>query len=164
MDPNASRETLDHSIMYIFAVALEDGDWHHIKSYTRARATKKSTIKIWQSIKTHEDKKWTRKYHDPNPKNKSFGAKIIVTLKNGKKIIDQLERADAHPYGARPFKRENYIKKFKILTDKFLSKKESKKFLKNVQNLSKLKNGQLGKLNIEVGIKKIKKNKKRSIF
>ena len=23
--PNASRETLDHSIMYIFAVALEDG-------------------------------------------------------------------------------------------------------------------------------------------
>ena len=27
MDPNASRETLDHSIMYIFAVALEDGSW-----------------------------------------------------------------------------------------------------------------------------------------
>ena len=35
IDPNASRETLDHSIMYIFAVALEDGDWHHIKSYTK---------------------------------------------------------------------------------------------------------------------------------
>ena len=34
MDPKASRETLDHSIMYIFAVALEDGNWHHIKSYT----------------------------------------------------------------------------------------------------------------------------------
>ena len=30
MDPNASRETLDHSIMYIFAVALEDGNWHHV--------------------------------------------------------------------------------------------------------------------------------------
>ena len=60
MDPNASRETLDHSIMYIFAVALEDGDWHHVKSYTKARANKKSTIKIWRSIKTYEDKKWTR--------------------------------------------------------------------------------------------------------
>ncbi len=34
MDPYASRETLDHSIMYIFAVALEDGSWHHVKSYT----------------------------------------------------------------------------------------------------------------------------------
>ena len=39
--PNASRETLDHSIMYIFAVALEDGNWHHVKSYTKARAKKK---------------------------------------------------------------------------------------------------------------------------
>jgi len=57
MDPKASRETLDHSIMYIFAVALEDADWHHVKSYTKARANRKSTIKIWHSIKTHEDKK-----------------------------------------------------------------------------------------------------------
>jgi 2-methylcitrate dehydratase len=28
MDPKASRETLDHSIMYIFAVALQDGFWN----------------------------------------------------------------------------------------------------------------------------------------
>ncbi len=28
MDPKASRETLDHSIMYIFAVALQDGKWY----------------------------------------------------------------------------------------------------------------------------------------
>ena len=56
MDSNASRETLDHSIMYIFAVALEDADWHHIKSYTKQRANRKRTIKIWKSIKTHEDK------------------------------------------------------------------------------------------------------------
>ena len=164
MDPNASRETLDHSIMYIFAVALEDGDWHHEKSYSKSRSNRKSTVKLWKSIKTHEDKKWTKKYHDPNPKNKSFGAKVIVTLNNGKKVTEELERADAHPYGARPFTRENYIKKFKILTDKILSKKESERFLKTVQNLKYLKNGQLNKLNIEVSNKKIKKNKKKSIF
>ena len=164
MDPNASRETLDHSIMYIFAVALEDGDWHHEKSYSKSRSNRKSTVKLWNSIKTHEDKKWTKKYHDPNPKNKCFGAKVIVTLNNGKKVTEELERADAHPYGARPFKRKNYIKKFKILTDKILSKKESEIFLKTLQNLKYLKNGQLNKLNIEVSNKKIKKNKKKSIF
>ena len=43
MDPKASRETLDHSIMYIFAVALEDGKWHHVNSYTPSRANKKSS-------------------------------------------------------------------------------------------------------------------------
>jgi len=164
MDPNASRETLDHSIMYIFAVALEDGDWHHEKSYSKSRSNRKSTLKLWRSITTHEDKKWTKKYHDPNPKNKCFGAKVIVTLNNRKKISEQLERADAHPYGARPFKRKNYIKKFKTLTDKIISKKESERFLKTVQNLRKLKKGQLVKLNIEVSAKKIKRNKKKSIF
>ena len=164
MDPNASRETLDHSIMYIFAVALEDADWHHVKSYTKQRANKKSTIKIWKSITTHEDKKWTKKYHDPNPKNKSFGGKVVVTLNNGKKIIEQLDRADAHPYGARPFKRQNYIQKFLTLTNGILDKKESSRFLKAVQNLKNLKSGELNKLNIQVKRSQIKKNKKKGIF
>jgi len=164
MNPNASRETLDHSIMYIFAVALEDADWHHVKSYTRSRANKKSTIKIWRSIKTHEDKKWTKKYHDPNPKNKSFGAKVVVTLKNGKKITEKLDKADAHPYGSRPFVRNNYIKKFLTLTKNIISRKEVDRFLKNVQNLKKLKSGQLNKLNIEIRKSNLKKNTRKAIF
>ena len=164
MDPNASRETLDHSIMYIFAVALEDASWHHVRSYSKSRANKRSTIKIWRSIKTHEDKKWTKKYHDPNPKNKSFGAKVIITMNNGKKVVEELERADAHPYGSRPFKRENYINKFLILTKDKLSKKETSRFLKVVQNLKKLKNGELIKLNLEIEKSKLKTNIKKGIF
>ena len=164
MDPNASRETLDHSIMYIFAVALEDGTWHHVKSYTKTRAKKKSTIKIWKSIKTHEDKKWTKRYHDQNPKKKAFGAKVIITLKNGKKIVEEQGVADAHPYGSRPFKRKNYINKFLTLTENILSKKESSRFLKTVQNLRRLKSGQLNKLNIEVKKSELKRNLKRGIF
>ena len=42
---------------------------------------------------------------------------MVVTLNNGKKIIEELDRADAHPYGARPFKRKNYINKFLTLTE-----------------------------------------------
>ena len=164
MNPNASRETLDHSIMYIFAVALEDGDLHHIKSYTKSRAKQKSTIRIWHSIKTHEDKKWTKKYHDPKPKNKSFGAKTVVTLKNGRKIIESLNRADSHPYGARPFKRDNYINKFLVLTKNIISKKESDRFLITVQKLMKLKVGQLDKLNIIIKKTKLKRNYKKGIF
>ncbi len=164
MDPNASRETLDHSIMYIFAVALEDADWHHVKSYTKARANRKSTIKLWKSITTHEDKKWTKKYHHPDPKKKSFGAKIVITLNNGKKISEALEKADAHPYGAKPFKRKDYIKKFLTLTENIISKKEGDRFLKSVQNLKKLKKGNLHKLNIEVSKKYLKNNVKKGIF
>tara|TARA_B100001121_G_scaffold124849_1_gene109458 strand:- start:47 stop:1549 length:1503 start_codon:yes stop_codon:yes gene_type:complete len=164
MDPNASRETLDHSIMYIFAVALEDGDWHHVKSYTKTRSNRKSTLKIWKLIKTFEDKRWTKKYHNPNPKKKSFGAKVVITLNNGKKVTEELNRADAHPYGARPFKRQNYINKFLTLTQGILDKKESDRFLKTVQNLKNLKSGQLHKLNIEVRKSKLERNNKKGIF
>src|SRR5258708_22605721 len=45
--PEASRETLDHSVMYIFAVALIEGSWHHEESYRRERRTERSTVKLW---------------------------------------------------------------------------------------------------------------------
>ncbi len=165
MDPNASRETLDHSIMYIFAVALEDGFWHHVKSYTPKRARKKSTVKLWQKIVTRENQKWTRKYHDKDPKKKCFGGKVIIKMKNGSKISEEIKVADAHPAGKRPFGREQYIEKFKTLTDGIISKKESDRFLKKVQNLKYLRNNDLQGLNIEV-LKKINKKriKTNSIF
>jgi len=150
MDPNASRETLDHSIMYIFAVALEDGNWHHIDSYTSERANKESTIDLWKKIVTYEDKKWTKKYHDPNPLKKCFGGEVIIQMKDGSKIKSKLSVADAHPGGNRPFKREDYINKFKSLTESIIDQNESDRFLNNVQSLRELDKSDLHKLNIEV--------------
>jgi 2-methylcitrate dehydratase len=165
MDPNASRETLDHSIMYIFAVALEDGDWHHVKSYTSLRAKRKSTVKLWHKISTRENSKWTKKYHDPDPKNKCFGGKVIIKMKNGSVVSDEINVADAHPSGKKPFMREQYIKKFKTLTNGIISNAESKRFLELVQNLRKLKSNDLRDLNIQVIPNFLKKPAKiRTIF
>jgi len=164
MDPNASRETLDHSIMYIFAVALEDGAWHHVKSYTPQRARKKSTVSLWHKIITREGKNWTKKYHDSNPNNKSFGGKVIIQMKNGSIISDEINVADAHPSGKRPFNREQYIKKFRTLTDGIVSKNECNRFLKVVQNLKKLKPDQLSALNIKINANFNPKTLKKCIF
>ena len=161
MDPYASRETLDHSIMYIFAVALEDGAWHHVKSYTPQRARRKSTVKLWRTIVTRENKKWTKKYHEKDPKKKCFGGKVIIKMKNGSTIAEEINVADAHPAGKRPFTRKEYINKFKTLTYGIISKKESERFLKVVQNLKNLKAKDLKGLNIEV-MPKIKNKSKPS--
>ena len=165
MDPNASRETLDHSIMYIFAVALEDGKWHHVKSYTPERAKRKSTLELWRKIETFEDSAWTKKYHDPNPANKCFGGRVTIYLKDGSKIVEEKGVADAHPSGQRPFRRSNYIEKFNMLTDGIISSKESKRFLQLVQNLKNLKAKDINQLNVEVMSKIHKKRpKKTTIF
>ena len=164
MDPNASRETLDHSIMYIFAVALEDGKWHHIKSYTPERARRKSTVELWNKIKTFEDETWTKKYHDPDPAKKCFGGKVKIYMKDGSEIIEEREVADAHPSGKRPFRRSNYIDKFDMLTDGIISKKEAKRFLQLVQNLKNLKPRDIAQLNVEILAKFHKKRPKKNVI
>ena len=82
-------------------------------------------------------------------------------MKNGSTIAEEINVADAHPAGKRPFTRKEYINKFKILTDGIISKKESERFLKVVQNLKNLKAKDLKGLNIEV-MPKIKNKSKPS--
>lgn len=154
-DPKATRETLDHSIMYIFAVALEDGRWHHIDSYAPERANRPKTVQLWNKISTIEKEKWTRKYHDPDPNKKGFGGHVIVTMKDGTVIEDELACANAHPSGARPFKRENYIAKFDMLTKNIVASDERDRFIETVQALSTLSGEDVKTLNVQVDESKI---------
>ncbi|WP_159999700.1 MmgE/PrpD family protein [Roseomonas sp. 18066] len=148
MDPKASRETLDHSIMYIFAVALQDGSWHHVDSYAPKRAGRADTVRLWHKVETREDPEWTRRYHSIDPAEKAFGARIEILFKDGTTLVDEMAVANAHPLGAKPFGRDDYIRKFRILTDGILAPKESARFLEVVQDLAKLEEGALHHLNI----------------
>jgi 2-methylcitrate dehydratase len=164
MDPKASRETLDHSIMYIFAVALQDGEWHHVKSYAPERAQRADTVRLWRKISTVEDKEWTRRYHSHDPKEKAFGAKVVITFEDGSTLVDELGIANAHPFGARPFGRKEYIGKFRTLTDDILDKSESERFLDLVQRLPKLSAAEVLALNPVAPAGYLKENPAKGIF
>jgi 2-methylcitrate dehydratase len=148
MDPKASRETLDHSIMYIFAVALQDGRWHHVDSYAPRRASRADTVELWHKIETAEDAEWTRRYHSRDPNELAFGGRAEVFLKDGTKLVDELAVANAHPLGARPFGREDYIRKFRTLTEGIVSAREVNRFLEVVQDAAKLPAGELHRLHV----------------
>ncbi|MET0721997.1 MAG: MmgE/PrpD family protein, partial [Tardiphaga sp.] len=150
MDPKASRETLDHSIMYIFAVALEDGGWHHEKSYASERAARPETIELWRKISTVEDPEWTRRYHSHDPRQKAFGGRVVVNLKGGSVISDEIAVADAHPLGARPFKRPDYIRKFRTLAEGAVAPAEQDRFIAAVERLPSLGAGELSELTFTV--------------
>ena len=148
MDPKASRETLDHSIMYIFAVALQDGTWHHVDSYAPRRAGRADTVRLWHKIETREDPEWTRRYHATDPNEKAFGARVEIHMADGSVIEDEMAVANAHPLGARPFGREDYIRKFETLTDGIISRREANRFIEVVQELPKLTAEDLHLLNV----------------
>jgi 2-methylcitrate dehydratase len=149
-NPSASRETLDHSLMYIFAVALEDGTWHHVQSYQSERAARSETVALWQKIHTVEDAEWDEKYHHEDPQKRSFGGRVVVTLRDGTTIEDEIDVPDAHPRGATPFGRDDYLRKFHELAGLYATVDERERFLHVALALPSLTPGRLSELNVEI--------------
>jgi 2-methylcitrate dehydratase len=163
-DPEASRETLDHSIMYIFAVALQDRAWHHEKSYAPERARRPDTVRLWRKVSTVEDPEWTRRYHSHDPNEKAFGGRVVITMRDGSVIEDEIAVADAHPLGARPFGRAQYVEKFRALADGIVAKSEQDRFLALVERIESLTPEEVGELNVVVDADKLGPEVPRGIF
>lgn len=151
-DPTATRETLDHSIPYIFTVMLQDGEWDHVGSYAPERAQREDTVALWHKVTTAEDAEWTRRYHSNDPAEKAFGGRVEIKLANGETFSEEIAVADAHPLGARPFAREDYIGKFRKLAEGKVSEEEQNRFIEAAENLANLGAGELDALNITASI------------
>jgi 2-methylcitrate dehydratase len=163
-DPSASRETLDHSIMYILAVALQDRAWNHERSYAPARVKRPDTVRLWQKISTVEDHKWTERYHSSDPRIKAFGGAVVVTFADGTVLKDEIAVADAHPLGARPFARPDYIRKFKMLAGGFIEATEQERFLSLAERLPTLGADEVGALNLAAPGDILKSNAAKGLF
>src|SRR5215212_2820178 len=151
LDPAATRETLDHSVMYIFAVALQDGRWHHLDSYTPERAGRPDTVRLWHSIETVEDQAWTARYHDPDPARRAFGGQAEVHLTGGEVVAAELAVADAHPLGAAPFTRRDELAKLAALADGVIEAAELDRFCGLVERLGGLAADELSGLTVAAG-------------
>jgi 2-methylcitrate dehydratase len=147
-DPTASRETLDHSIPYIVTVALQDGAWHHVDSYAPERAARPDTVALWQKVTTTEDPEWTRRYHSTDPAEKAFGGRVVITTTSGEVVEAEIAVADAHPLGARPFARAQYVAKFRTLAAGILDDAEIERFLDVAQRLPSLTADELAGLTV----------------
>jgi 2-methylcitrate dehydratase len=146
-DPDASRETLDHSIMYILAVALEDGRFDHLESYAPERAHRPSTVALWRKIRTVEDPAWTARYHDADPGRRAFGGRVDVALHDGRAVSEERLVADAHPNGRRPWRWPDYVGKLDRLTAGRLAPDERDRFLDRAARLGRLPADEVRRLN-----------------
>jgi 2-methylcitrate dehydratase len=165
-EPDATRETLDHSLMYIFAAALYTGFWHHVKSYAPALVRDPALVRLWRKISTVEDPEWTRRYHTADPREKAFGGRVVITFADGGTLTEEIAVANAHPLGAHPFGRPDYVRKFNGLTEDALNSKEAARFLEAAQRLPKLTAAELGELNLSLPPEKLAcaTRDKRGIF
>jgi 2-methylcitrate dehydratase len=137
-DPNASRETLDHSAPFQFARALADGHWHHETSYDPARISAPGFVALWQKVQTEEDADWNRRFDAALPIDKHHGACAVIRFADGRQIEEELAVADSHPRGAAPWGYDDYRRKFETLTDSYVSASAARAFLDNARALAGL--------------------------
>ena len=145
IDPDSPRGTLDHSIMFAIARSMQLGRWDEAV-YDIAAQEKEELRQAMAKIRTQQDAEWERRYHSTDPKEQSFGGTLIITLVDGRQIRDSKACANAHPFGATPWKRPNYIRKLEQLTKGMLSDNERQKFLATVDGMENLSAARLGEL------------------
>jgi 2-methylcitrate dehydratase len=145
-DPDATRETLDHSLPYIVAVALQDGSWDHEASYAPERAHRPDTVALWRRIETREDPAWTARYHEQDPMRRAFGGRAEIELADGDVLVEEIAVADAHPAGARPFTRPDYVGKLRTLAGRLVPQEETEAFLALAERLPELDAAEVGRL------------------
>jgi 2-methylcitrate dehydratase len=86
-------------------------------------------VRLWHKIETTEDPEWTRRYHSTDPNEGVRRRASKSSCKDGSALEDEMAVANAHPLGAKPFGRDDYIRKFQILTDGIISTREANRFL-----------------------------------
>jgi len=72
----------------------------------------------------------------------------VIRLADGRVIEDEIAVADAHPLGARPFARADYVAKFRMLAADVLEQDEIERFLALAERLPDLSASELAGLTI----------------
>jgi 2-methylcitrate dehydratase len=134
-NPDASRETLDHSLSYIVAVALEDGCFHHEHSYAYERAHRPETIDLWHRVHSVIDPSWEALYRQALLDRPALGGRLELHLNDGPVISGEKAVADAHTRGARPMDQAGYVAKFRTLAGPVLESEVLQAFLRLVHGL-----------------------------
>lgn len=145
--PDASRETLDHSLSYTVAVALEDGWFHHERSYAHERAHRPGTIALWQKVRSVADPAWDAKYRQARPEQPALGGRMELHLDDGRVIAGEKAVADAQAGGTRTMDRAGYERKFRALAAPVLDAEVLEAFLALAHRLPSASSEAVSRLN-----------------
>jgi 2-methylcitrate dehydratase len=102
-DPK-TRETADHSLPYMVARAMFDGDITP-KSFSEAKFRDSATLAFMQKIKVSEDPALTARTGGAVP------TRVTAVLSDGRRITREVDHAPG--FAARPMKREDVERKFR---------------------------------------------------
>jgi 2-methylcitrate dehydratase len=128
-----TRESADHSLPYLLAVALVDGEVT-LESFTRERISDPRLRPIMQKIKVIESSEMTHEHAGELP---TWPSMTEIVLKSGRRIRRHSSIPKGHPLN--PLNDTELKEKFMHLTCRSLSKKRAASLFDTTMQLEKLK-------------------------
>ncbi len=125
----ATKETADHSLPYIIAMAILEGKIDN-SSYAPKKFKDVKTLDFLKKVTVVEDKDLTAMYPE------AVANRVTVKLSSGKVISKQVNYHKGHP--KNPMSDEDVEKKFRTLTKRQLSKNQAKRALDLLWTLEKV--------------------------
>jgi len=126
-----TRETADHSLPYITAAALMDGDIT-LRQFDRAHLENKALIGLVDRVECREKKEYTDLY------GTSYPNKITVTMKNGDVLAKEIINPRGHPLD--PLDRDQIEKKFRMNSEGLLDGTQQDRLVRYVWDLENMEN------------------------
>jgi 2-methylcitrate dehydratase len=125
-----TKETADHSLPYIVAMALLSGKIDN-STYSEKNYRDPKVLDFLKKITVVEDKTLSEKYPE------AVANRITVKLSSGNTITKQVDYHKGHP--KNPMTDDEVEEKFQRLTKKYLGQNQSRRILDMVWNIDKLK-------------------------
>jgi 2-methylcitrate dehydratase len=125
----ATKETADHSLPYIVAMALLEGKIDN-STYAPKKIKDPKTLDFLKKITVIEDKDLTAMYPE------AVANRVTVKLSSGKVISKQVNYHKGHP--KNPMSDQDVEKKFRTLTKRQLSENKANRALNMLWNLEKV--------------------------
>ena len=125
-----TKETADHSLPYIVAMALLEGKIDN-STYGEKKFRDPKTLEFLRKITVVEDKELSAKYPE------AVANRITVKLSSGKIISKQVDYHKGHP--KNPMTDREVEEKFERLTKSYLTKPQSRRILDGIWQLEKIK-------------------------
>ncbi|MFQ5671575.1 MAG: MmgE/PrpD family protein [Nitrospinales bacterium] len=126
-----TKETADHSLPYIVAAALIDGNIT-LQQFDDSHLNNPELRSLMQKVTVAEKKKYTEIY------GKSFPNKVIVTLANG--AVHEKEVLDPKGHPNNPLTPKEIETKFKTAAAPLLSEEKQNQIIDSIGSLEKIEN------------------------
>jgi len=126
----ATKETADHSLPYITAVALMDGEVT-LRQFDPEHLHDPALLDLIQKVECKEKKEYTDIY------GTSFPNKVTLTMNDGRIISAEVRDPRGHP--SNPLTRGEIERKFRQCADGLLDKSQQDRFVSLVWDLENLR-------------------------